>query len=191
MGNSCEVGRKPSPLSAWIKKICLASILKRFNIVCAGFVACCTSGTFPFKFRIALRRSMSRSLNFSARMLLWAFTVLVVLVIAGGREDQPARTYLHNNWQIQSSCEVKAAGEQISSAGFDAKGWHKTDIPATVVGALVTDKTYTDPNYGTNLKSIPGMNHSDKHLFANQDMPEDSPFRSSWCYLPDFTPAVT
>ena len=134
---------------------------------------------------------MSRSLNFSARMLLWAFTVLVVLVIAGATEDQPARTYLHNNWQIQSSCEVKAAGEQISSAGFDAKGWHKTDIPATVVGALVTDKTYTDPNYGTNLKSIPGMNHSDKHLFANQDMPEDSPFRCSWWYRTEFTPAVT
>ena len=74
--------------------------------------------------------------------------------------ERPARMYLDKNWQIQSSCEVKAAGEQISSAGFDAKGWHNADVPATVVGALVTDKTFPDPNYGTNLKSLPGMNYS-------------------------------
>src|SRR3989442_15922355 len=105
-------------------------------------------------------------------------------------DELPARTYLHKNWQIQSSCEVKAAGEQISSAGFDAKGWHKTDIPATVVGALVTDKTYPDPNYGTNLKSFPGMNYSDKNLFANQEMPEGSPFHCSWWYRTEFKPSA-
>ena len=105
--------------------------------------------------------------------------------------DPPAvragRTYLHKNWQIQSSCEVKAGGEQISVAGFDTSGWHKADVPATVVGALVTDKTYPDPNYGTNLKSFPGMNYSDQQLFANQDMPEGSPFRCSWWYRTEFS----
>src|SRR2546425_7113953 len=49
-----------------------------------------------------------------------------------------------------------------SSVGFDAAGWHKTDVPATVVGVLVADKTYPDPNYGTNLKSFPGMDYSDR-----------------------------
>jgi exo-1,4-beta-D-glucosaminidase len=107
---------------------------------------------------------------------------------ADSPSERPARTYLHENWQIQSSCEVKAGGEQISLAGFDAKSWHKSDIPATVVGALVTDKTYPDPNYETNLKSFPGMNYSDKNLFANQDMPEGSPFRCSWWYRTEFTP---
>jgi exo-1,4-beta-D-glucosaminidase len=106
---------------------------------------------------------------------------------AGATDSQGGRIYLHKNWQIQSSCEVKAGGEQISSAGFDANGWHKGDIPATVVGALVSDKTYPDPNYGTNLKSFPGMNYSDKQLFANQDMPEGSPFRCSWWYRTEFT----
>src|SRR5207302_1891655 len=102
--------------------------------------------------------------------------------------ESSERIYLHKDWQIQSSCEVKAIGEQISSAGFDAKGWHKSDIPATVVGALVTDKTYPDPDYGTNLKSLPGMNYSDKTFFANQEMPEVSPFRCSWCYRTEFAP---
>jgi len=115
-------------------------------------------------------------------------SLLLPLVSAGASEPQPARIYLHKNWQIQSSCKVKAGGEQISSAGFDAKSWHKTDVPATVVGALVTDKTYPDPAYGTNLKSLPGMNYSDKTLFANQEMPEGSPFRCSWWYRTEFTP---
>lgn len=76
--------------------------------------------------------------------------------------------------------------------GFDAASWHKADIPATVVGALVTDKTYPDPDYGTNLDSFPGMSHSNKQLFANMDMPDDSPFKCSWWYRTEFpSPADT
>ena len=132
---------------------------------------------------------MPRSRNFLVRILQGAIVSLVLpMVAAGATEAQTARIYLHKNWQIQSSCEVKATGEQVSSVGFDTKGWHKADIPATVVGALVTDKTYPDPNHATNLKSLPGMNYSDKNLFANQDMPEGSPFRCSWWYRTEFTP---
>src|SRR5260370_17982294 len=124
---------------------------------------------------------MPRQRILSALILVTAFASLELpTLVAGTREVQEGRTYLHKNWQIQSSCEVQANEEQISSVGFDAKGWHKADIPATVVGALVADKTYPDPNYGTNLKSFPGMNDSDKTIFANQEMPEASPFRCSW-----------
>jgi exo-1,4-beta-D-glucosaminidase len=100
--------------------------------------------------------------------------------------EEPARIYLYRGWQIQSSCEAKASGADISTAGFEAKWWHHTDIPSTVVGALVTDKTYPDPNYGTNLKSFPGMNYSSKTFFANQDMPKESPFRCSWWFRTEF-----
>jgi exo-1,4-beta-D-glucosaminidase len=101
--------------------------------------------------------------------------------------EAPARIYLHKGWQIQSACEAKASGAEISAAGFDAKSWHHSDIPSTVVGALVTDKTYPDPNYGTNLKSFPGMNYSSKSFFANQDMPKESPFRCAWWFRTEFT----
>jgi len=68
--------------------------------------------------------------------------------------------YLHKNWQIQSSCEVQAAGEQISSAAFDAKGWHRADVPATVVGALVTGQDVSRSKLRNQiLKSLPGMNY--------------------------------
>jgi len=101
--------------------------------------------------------------------------------------EESSKIYLHKDWQIQSSCQVKASGEQISSPGFDAKGWHRSDIPATVIGALVTDKTYPDPNYGTNFKTFPGMDYSSKTFFANQDMPKNSPFRCSWWFRTEFT----
>jgi len=85
---------------------------------------------------------------------------------------------LNIGWQIQSSCEVKAAGEQISAAGFSATGWHKTTVPNTVVGSLVDDKTYADPTYGTNLKKFAWMNYSSATFFALQDMPEGSPLNA-------------
>src|SRR6202171_2522144 len=100
--------------------------------------------------------------------------------------DGSSKIFLHKDWQIQSSSEAKASGAEISAPGFDAKGWHHADIPSTVVGALVTDKTYPDPNYGTNLKSFPGMDYSSKTFFANQDMPKDSPFRCSWWFRTEF-----
>ena len=98
-----------------------------------------------------------------------------------------ARTYLHKDWQVQSSCVDKTAAEQISAPGFDAGKWHHTDIPSTVVAALVGDKTYPDPTYGTNLKSLPGMNYPDKIIFANSDMPKGSPFACSWWYRTEFS----
>ena len=100
----------------------------------------------------------------------------------------PASTVsLNDGWQIQSSCEVKVTGEQVSTAGFAATGWHKTTVPNTVVGTLVDDKTYPDPTYGTNLKKLPGMNYSEKSFFALLDMPEGSPFRCSWWWRAEFT----
>src|SRR6266850_1629886 len=47
---------------------------------------------------------------------------------------------LNDGWQIQSSCEAKATGQQVSTPGFEATGWHKTTVPNTVVGTLVDDR---------------------------------------------------
>ncbi len=93
---------------------------------------------------------------------------------------------LLHGWEIQSSCEAKDSGEKISQSGFVATGWHKTTVPNTVVGTLVDDKTYPDPTYATNLKSFPGMNYSSATFFANQDMPDGSPFKCSWWWRNEF-----
>src|SRR5580698_4215519 len=118
--------------------------------------------------------------------------VLAILLGAFARASaqvapEPAsRVYLHGEWRIQSSCVAKATGEQISALGFDASEWHAAKVPTTVVGALVGDKTYPDPFYATNLHSFPGMYPSNKILFANRELPKDSPFLCSWWYRTDF-----
>jgi len=114
--------------------------------------------------------------------------LLAGLAAAAGQDaaEPGTRLYLHKDWRVQSSCVAKATGEQVSTAGFDASAWHKSDLPATVVGALVTDHTYPDPYFGTNLKTLPGMNYSNESFFAIQDMPAGSPFLCSWWFRAEF-----
>jgi exo-1,4-beta-D-glucosaminidase len=128
------------------------------------------------------------------RLVILAVVLLVCSLgaLADSTAAPHGHLYLHSNWQLQSSCQVQAGGEQISSAGFDASSWHHAEVPGTVVGSLVNDKTYKDPFFGANLKSLPGMNYStepgkDFSFFALQDMPKGSPFLCSWWYRTEFT----
>jgi len=107
------------------------------------------------------------------------------------KSSTPAQTAaksleLLSGWEIQSSCAAKEPGDKISQAGFATKGWHRSTIPNTVVGTLVDDKTYPDPMFASNLKNLPGMNYSSATFFANQDMPDGSPFKCSWWWRNDF-----
>src|SRR5262249_35561305 len=125
---------------------------------------------------------------------LIASTSLVQTFPATGAENAPAGSTiieLQRGWEIQSSCQTKATGVQVSKGGFSTTGWHKTSVPNTVVGTLVDDKTYPDPTYGTNMKSLPGMNYSTATFFANQDMPENSPFKCSWWWRNEFSVPAT
>jgi exo-1,4-beta-D-glucosaminidase len=119
-----------------------------------------------------------------------SFAIFSVLVVthSAAQLSEPARLSFHHNWQIQSSCQVKASGDQISTAKFHPAGWHHADVPTTVVAALVADKTYPDPFFGMNLKSFPGMDYSSDSFFANQSMPVGSPFDCSWWFRTEFTP---
>ena len=96
------------------------------------------------------------------------------------------RQYLHGTWRMQSACTDSVKGEQLSLPGYDTSKWHPAEVPGTVVGALVGDKTLPDPNYGMNLKSFPGFVSDPKGLFATQNMPTDSPYRCSYWFRTEF-----
>ncbi|MBZ5591519.1 MAG: beta galactosidase jelly roll domain-containing protein [Acidobacteriia bacterium] len=101
--------------------------------------------------------------------------------------DPPSSTILLNGpWALQSSCAMKAGGAEISATGFETQGWHRTEVPSTVVAALVADKTYPDPYFGMNLRSFSGVNYRIGAMFSNLAMPDDSPFRCSWWYRAEF-----
>ena len=97
----------------------------------------------------------------------------------------PKQLSLQGTWRMQSSCVDKSTPEAVSTAGFADSSWHKAEVPGTVVSALVADGTLPDPNFGMNLKSYPGMNFAGR-LFANSDMPADSPYRCSHWFRTEF-----
>jgi exo-1,4-beta-D-glucosaminidase len=129
---------------------------------------------------------MLRRLATAAPLIAVLLAPYVLSAETGQASPTPASVELLRGWEIQSSCEAKASGELLSKAGFSTSGWHRTTVPNTVVGALVDDKTYPDPTYGTNLKNFPGMNYSAATFFANQDLPEGSPFQCSWWWRNEF-----
>ena len=76
---------------------------------------------------------------------------------------------LKSNWSIQSSAEVLDSGIKISTSTFDTRGWYSTEVPATVLAALVKNNVYRDIYFGKNLETI---------------SPE--PFQTSWWYRKEF-----
>jgi len=118
------------------------------------------------------------------------FSVLAlfcILVSPALLAQTPAnRQYLHGAWHMQSSCQDSAKGEQISQPGFDASKWHRAEVPGTVVGALVGDKSLPDPDYSLHLQQFPGFDVNRHSLFANADMPADSPYRCSFWFRTEF-----
>ena len=137
----------------------------------------------PSGIRLPAYREVTRTV---ALLLCAVLSLTVTALAAGPRDAGETKIMLHRNWEIQSSCQLQADGKEISTAGFPARGWHHAEVPTTVVAALVADKTYPDPFFGKNLKSFPGMDYSSASFFANQSMPEGSPFRCSWWFRTEF-----
>ena len=127
---------------------------------------------------------MSRLRAFRFLVVTLFFALISGSLLPG--QTPATRQSLHGTWRLQSSCVDGAKGEQISAAGFDSSKWHAAEVPGTVVGALVTDKTLPDPDYGMNLKQIPGFATDTKGLFATKDMPSDSPYRCSFWFRTEF-----
>jgi exo-1,4-beta-D-glucosaminidase len=123
---------------------------------------------------------------FSFFFFQWMISIFTPLAFAETGSDNANQFSLQGIWRMQSACVDQSAPEVISTAGFADSTWHKAEVPGTVVGALVTDGTLPDPNYSMNLKSFPGMNYTAR-LFANADMPADSPFRCSYWFRTEFT----
>ncbi len=101
---------------------------------------------------------------------------------------------LDEGWEIQSSAKVVAAGEIISTPGFQPANWYAAAVPTTIVAALVKDKVYPDPDFGINLQKIPGADYSRpvvnglRTVTNLSDLPLESgnPFAVPWWYRKSF-----
>jgi exo-1,4-beta-D-glucosaminidase len=127
-----------------------------------------------------------RSLSIAALLPTLLSLGLAARTTADSSSHQAPPLSLAGTWQMQSSCTDRSSGEAISTSGFAATNWHQAEVPGTVVGALVTDKTLPDPNFGMNLKSFPGIVLGGDEPFSNREMPADSPFRCSYWFRTEF-----
>jgi exo-1,4-beta-D-glucosaminidase len=109
--------------------------------------------------------------------------LLAVLATVCRAQVTPLRT----GWNLQSACKLDSDGAAISTTAFHPVGWIATTVPTTVLAAQVASGIFKDPDYGMNLRSIPGTTYAIGSNFSNQPMAPDSPYRCGWWYRKTFS----
>ncbi|HYL95779.1 MAG TPA: beta galactosidase jelly roll domain-containing protein, partial [Terriglobales bacterium] len=89
-------------------------------------------------------------------------------------------------WALQSSARVSDSGQMLSLPGHGTTGWYTTTVPATVLTTLVNHKVYPNPDFGMNLRQIPGTTYPPGENFSNMPMQPGSPFAVPWWYRTEF-----
>ena len=115
-------------------------------------------------------------------------------ILAQARKPMPpesARLPLADGWALQSSGKVAETGDLISTPAYQPKGWYTVTVPTTVVAALVKQGVYPDPDFGMNLRQLPGITYPIGANFSNYAMQQDSPFAVAWWYRKEFTLPVS
>jgi exo-1,4-beta-D-glucosaminidase len=125
-----------------------------------------------------LRSGIQRALRAASAVLLFAIVANVC---------QAEVTPLHTGWNLQSACKLDGDGATISTTAFHPVGWIATTVPTTVLAAQVAAGIFKDPDYGTNMRSIPGTTYPIGANFSNQPMAPDSPYHCGWWYRKTFS----
>jgi exo-1,4-beta-D-glucosaminidase len=106
---------------------------------------------------------------------------------AAPKAGEGASLKLRDGWRMQSLWKVPQSGAAISSPGFADVSWYPVSVPTTVVSALVKLKHYPDPDFGMNLRQLPGVTYPVGENFSNVPMRQDSPFMAPWWFRKSFT----
>lgn len=102
---------------------------------------------------------------------------ILILLVCGSSEASAdgQKIFLRKNWLLQSSSMVKEDADKISLSEFHPQGWYPTEVPTTVLTALVRNKVYPDPYIGLNNMRIPDASEEFNKTF---DL-------GKYSYLPD------
>jgi len=136
-----------------------------------------------------IRSTMNSRIRLALSLFVFASVLASSLLgqeTSTAKPDPDAKLPLRDGWSLQTSAKVEAKGDAISSPQFVASGWHEATVPTTVVAALVKDKTLPDPDFGMNLRDLPGVTYPIGGNFSNIAMAPDSPYAVSWWYRKQF-----
>ena len=115
-----------------------------------------------------------------------AIFVAALLSILSSASARAAVMPLRSGWKLGSGCSVQGDGATISTLAYKADGWITATVPTTVLAAQVAAGEFKDPDYGTNLRDVPGTKYAVGANYANQPMPDDSPYHCAWWYRKTF-----
>jgi len=136
-----------------------------------------------------IRSTMNSRIRLALSLFVFASVLASSLLgqeTSTAKPDPDAKLPLRDGWSLQTSAKVEAKGDVISTPQFVASGWHEATVPTTVVAALVKDKTLPDPDFGMNLRDLPGVTYPIGGNFSNIAMAPDSPYAVSWWYRKQF-----
>ena len=68
---------------------------------------------------------------------------------------KPESISMNSDWIVFSSEKTTADGNIVSKPGFIVNNSYQTNIPETILAALVENGVYKDPYFGSNLSKIP------------------------------------
>lgn len=114
-------------------------------------------------------------------VFLTSVIILAYCFNSSAQSAKDSKLILRENWAIQSSGQVRADGKTISLSGYKTEGWYPTSVPTTVLAALIENKVYPDPYFGTNINNLPGAITG-----RGKEMPAGSPFAVPWWYRTEF-----
>src|SRR3954449_4812849 len=150
-----------------------------------------------------LGRIVPREKGLMNQLRLSSYVLLVVLTSQFGLTQTPPTKHspkrassspvpemglaLRDGWSLQSSGKVDKPGDVLSTPRFSPTGWYSVSVPTTVVAALVKQKVYPNPDFGMNLRKLPGMDYPIGANFSNLPMQQASPFMLPRWYRKVFT----
>ena len=120
--------------------------------------------------------------RFGCALTLMLLACISAALASSAQTPSSTQLLLREGWTIQSSADVSAPGELVSTPGYAPSGWYRAVMPSTVIAALVRQRAFPDPYVGTNLRTIPGTTYAVGSGFSNLPMPPGSPFRVPWWF---------
>ncbi len=106
----------------------------------------------------------------SVSYLIYALTAFLLFSCEKKAAVSPASITLEQDWYIRSSTDMDVDGAAISASSFSMDNWYQTNVPSTVLAALVRNEVYEDIYMGDNFDKIPREQ-----------------FKTSWWYRTKFT----
>jgi Exo-beta-D-glucosaminidase Ig-fold domain/Concanavalin A-like lectin/glucanases superfamily/Glycosyl hydrolases family 2/Glycosyl hydrolases family 2, TIM barrel domain/Beta-galactosidase jelly roll domain len=73
-----------------------------------------------------------------------------------------------DGWSLREAPKVDAAGEQLATSQYSAKGWMRATVPGTVLTTMIDDGVYADPDFGLNNMTIPESLNKQDYWYRNE-----------------------